>query len=70
MTLDQYLTKLEITDAEFAIKVEHDRTTVSRWRRGETKPDWKALKLIKRETGGCVMPNDFIDAQASEGAPA
>jgi hypothetical protein len=70
MTLDQYLTTMKMSDAAFGKKVGYDRTTVSRWRRCETRPDWHALKEIKQATGGCVMPNDFIGAPASEGAPA
>lgn len=60
MTLDEYLTSKEITDADFAKRIERDPGTVSRLRRGLTKPDWQTLPRILDATNGEVTPNDFL----------
>ena len=66
MTLDEYLTQHEITDAEFAKRIERDPGTVSRLRRGLTKPDWQTMPRIFDATNGAVTPNDFLPADATD----
>src|ERR1017187_6937829 len=60
MKLDVYLKSHDLTDARFAALVGCDRTTVMRWRRGKSQPDWGALRAIIEATSGAVTPNDFI----------
>lgn len=64
MTLTDYLKLRRLKDGEFAALVKRDRTTVSRWRKGETRPDWENLEAIAEATGGLVSPNDFLPIQA------
>ena len=68
MTLDQYLTDAKITDAAFAVLIDRDPATVSRLKRGLTKPDWITLDRIREATGGLVMPNDFLPADENASA--
>lgn len=60
MTLSDYLKHRRLTDAAFAKLVKRDRTTVLRWRKGETRPDWENLETIVKVTKGQVSPNDFL----------
>lgn len=64
MTLDEYLTSKNITDAAFAGIISRDPATVGRLRRGITKPDWETLPRIVEATEGAVTPNDFLPAPA------
>ena len=59
MKLATYLDEHGISDAEFAASVARDRSTVTRWRNGQT-PDAEAMRVIANVTGGQVTPNDFI----------
>src|SRR5205807_3050901 len=61
MTLNDYLTANGLTDADFADLIRRDRTTVLRWRRGTTQPDWSGLQAVLNATGGAVKPNDFLE---------
>ena len=60
MTLNEYLKLHDRNDADFAERIRRDRTTVSRWRRGITRPEWEDVEAIVKATGGAVSPNDFI----------
>lgn len=60
MKLAEYLEREGLTDAAFAALVRIDRSVVSRWRRGETRPDWCSLDRISAATRGEVTPNDFV----------
>ncbi len=60
MHLAQYMAETKLTDAAFAALIGRDRTSVMRWRKGETRPDWEALYKIVRETNGAVTPTDFL----------
>jgi DNA-binding transcriptional regulator YdaS (Cro superfamily) len=64
MHLDAYLSNREISNAAFAQLIGRDRTSVSRWRRGASIPDWTALKRITEATEGQVTANDFVEAGA------
>jgi transcriptional regulator with XRE-family HTH domain len=63
MTLSEFLTQQKMTDAQFAALVARDRSTVTRWRNGATRPDWKALDVIASVTGGKVSILDFFPSQ-------
>ena len=56
-----------ISDALFAKELGRDRTTVSRWRRGMTRPEWGDMQAIAKATKGFVNPNDFLsEPEAAE----
>lgn len=50
-----------ITDAFLAEKVGRERSTVTRWRLGRTKPDWEAMAALEKETAGAVTFRDFME---------
>lgn len=60
---DEYLLVNALTDSAFAELVKRDRTTVLRWRKGNTRPDGEGLEAISEATGGQVRPNDFFPEQ-------
>ncbi len=60
MKLDQYLKDNRLTDKEFGARIGRGQSSVTRLRRGETLPDWETARRISVETGGLVMPNDFL----------
>jgi transcriptional regulator with XRE-family HTH domain len=66
MKLSDYLSDHQLTDAEFAGQIGRDRTAVTRWRRGTTRPDWDALARILDVTDGAVTANDFAPADAAD----
>jgi DNA-binding transcriptional regulator YiaG len=51
--------KLELTQREFASRLNLDPITISRWERGVTKPSDLHRVLLARQAGG--HPNDFLD---------
>lgn len=62
MKLSDWMKKNRKTDAAMAELVGRDRTTVLRWRTGQTRPDWDALAVIERVTGRKVTATDFAKA--------
>jgi transcriptional regulator with XRE-family HTH domain len=70
MKLDEYLTRSGMTDAVFAEKINRDRSSVSRWRRNVSRPDWTALVAIAKATAGAVSANDFIANDRSPSRPS
>jgi transcriptional regulator with XRE-family HTH domain len=60
MRLAAYLELAKLTDAEFAAKVDCDRSTITRVRNGAT-PSPVLMQNIARETKGAVLPNDYFD---------
>lgn len=59
MRLSDYMDNKALTDAAFAEMVGRDRSQVTRWRRGQTRPDWAALARIEEATAGAVTAKDF-----------
>jgi transcriptional regulator with XRE-family HTH domain len=59
MTLAEFMETEKLTDAGLAEKVGRDRSNVTRWRRGDTKPDFDALVAIEKISGGKVTALDF-----------
>lgn len=68
MKLADYLRANAITDQEFADRIGRDRTTVLRWRAGETTPDLRTILLIGELTEGAVQPPDFVAAAKEDAA--
>lgn len=60
MTLDQFLSDQGMTNHAFGALVGRDASSISRLRRGETRPDWETVRLIYDATGGAVTANDFL----------
>jgi len=69
MKLAEYLAAHGMNDDDFALRVGRDRTTVLRWRKGRTQPDWAGMQAIMAATSGEVMPNDFISDDFQSEAP-
>lgn len=63
MTLSEFLASQNMTDAQFAELVNRDRSTVTRWRNGQTRPDWDAIAAIGAVTDGKVSALDFVNAK-------
>lgn len=61
MKLADYLSKEQLSDADFAKLVKCDRTTILRVRKGTHKPSDALKETIAIETGGLVQPNDYFD---------
>lgn len=66
MQLSSYLKKSGVTAAEFAKRIEVDKTTVYRYIRGERIPNRDALSKIMKETDGAVTANDFFCLGAAD----
>ncbi|MAW99548.1 MAG: hypothetical protein CMN72_07845 [Sphingomonas sp.] len=59
-TLDSYLKNEGISDADFALIIDRDRTTVSRLRRGRVRPTIELAHLIETQTRGAVPIRSWI----------
>lgn len=69
MRLSQYLAEQKQTPTAFARQLGVAHTTVMRWASGDVSPTMEWMEQIAQETGGAVMPNDFMrDAPSSEAA--
>lgn len=62
MTLDEYMKAKRLTDSDVASQVNRDRSTVTRWRLGRTRPDFDALIALEKMTKGKVSARDFAEA--------
>lgn len=65
MKLSTYMQMANIKDAQLAEKVGRERSTVTRWRRGETKPDFDAMMALEKVTEGAVTYRDFANAETA-----
>jgi transcriptional regulator with XRE-family HTH domain len=65
MTLDEYLTANKETAEAFAKRIGRATSTITRLRKGETRPDWGTADAITAATEGKVQPNDFSQRDAS-----
>lgn len=61
MKLSDYMTVNKLTDREVANAVSRDRSNVTRWRLGVTRPDFEALIALEQFTKGKVTAKDFMD---------
>ena len=60
MKLADYLASKQLKPASFAGIIGVPASTVSRWLKGERRPQLKSLAKIARETGDAVTANDFM----------
>jgi len=60
MDLSEWMKKKKLSDADLAAEVKTDRTTVSRWRRKKTRPDWQAIGVLETLSAGKVTARDFL----------
>lgn len=65
MKLETYLSEHELTDEAFAALINRNQSTVSRLKRGVTRPDWQTLAAIANATDGAVTANDFMPVPQS-----
>jgi len=61
MKLSKYLEVTGTTQRAFARKVDRTDSQISRWLRGERRPDWDSMLRIREVTEGVVTPNDFLE---------
>ena len=66
MTLQEFMEREKLDDAAFGALVGKDRSVVSRWRRGLTRPDWPMLPVIEKATRGDVTAQDFVHLEAAQ----
>lgn len=59
MDLTDFMRAEGLNDAALAIKVGVDRSNVTRWRRGDTKPGFDALVALEKFSEGKVTAKDF-----------
>lgn len=64
MKLAEWMTSESVDDEGMADRVGADRSTISRIRRGETRPSWPLVARIKAATGGAVSADDFLPDEA------
>lgn len=70
MKLEAFLSETGITNAAFGRQIGRDASSVSRLRRGETRPDWETAAKIAQATNGAVTANDFMPDLLGADAPA
>ena len=68
MQITDWLTKKDISDADFAARIGVSRQALWRYKSGERIPRPKILKRIQDETGGQVQPADFFAVQSEAAA--
>ncbi|WP_158295641.1 helix-turn-helix domain-containing protein [Crenalkalicoccus roseus] len=72
MTLQEYLQRHRLTQAEFGRIVGVRHATVSRWLAGKITPSFARLRRIEAVTGGAVTAASFcghLSCMADTGAP-
>lgn len=65
MTLSEWMEANGISDEGLAEKLEIDRSTVSRFRRGKLMPSNDTMRRIIEVTSGSVQPNSFFGLAAA-----
>jgi transcriptional regulator with XRE-family HTH domain len=60
-TLAQWMRENGISDQVLAAQLGVSRSTVSRLRRGVTKPSWDLIPALKQRTKGAVTSESFVD---------
>lgn len=66
MDLAEFMKSAEMSDAQLADLVKRDRSNVTRWRLGRTKPDFDALVAIEKISDGKVTARDFVQEVATQ----
>lgn len=62
MKLHEFMKTANLSDAALAEQVSRDRSTVTRWRNGKSRPDYDALVALAKITKGKVTAADFLEA--------
>ncbi|WP_336057345.1 hypothetical protein [Nitratireductor sp. CH_MIT9313-5] len=76
MKLAEYMTLTKKSDSSLSAEMKketgvvRDRSTISRWRRMETRPDWDAMKALTAVTRGAVTASDFFEIKGRKKANA
>jgi DNA-binding XRE family transcriptional regulator len=65
MKLDMWMASRGLTDDDVASLVKVDRTTISRLRRGLTKPSWELAAKLKGASKGAVIADDFFSGSVA-----
>lgn len=60
MTLDQWLIREQLTNAEFGRRIGLSEASISRIRRGEQDPSADTARLIVAETNNAVTHNELF----------
>lgn len=60
MTLTEYLKEHDLSPARFAADLAVSPSAVTRWIRGERRPDLESLAAIEKATKGKVGLADFL----------
>jgi len=68
MTLTEYMTNHNLSDAELASQVGCSVGAVRKWRYRERTPRPEQMRRIHEITAGAVTPNDFLVAASPEAA--
>lgn len=71
MKLADYMETAQLDDEAMAErvrtdKVRCDRTQISRYRRGERRPEWSIIERIAAVTKGAVTANDWMGMEAAQ----
>ncbi|WP_084398358.1 helix-turn-helix domain-containing protein [Henriciella aquimarina] len=69
MTLADWLTKNNLSDADFADRIGVSRQALHRYKTGARRPHADILTEIVKHTGGQVTANDFFNSKKEQGAP-
>lgn len=66
MKLSKYLEITKTSDSAFGDLVNRERSTVTRWRLGKTRPDLEVMMKIAVVTDGAVTASDFAKPETVE----
>ncbi len=64
MTLDEYMNKNGMKDAEMAEKLDVTVVSVGRYRNRKRRPTWEVMQRIIDVTQGAVTFQDFMEGAA------
>jgi hypothetical protein len=63
MQLHVFMAYNNLRDEDVARKIRRSRVAVNRWRRQIQRPDWAAIKALRKFSEGKVTAADFEDLQ-------
>ena len=64
MTLQDFMQAKDLDDHAVAALVNRDRSSVYRWRKGMSRPDFDALVALEKLSAGQVTASDFVKVAA------
>lgn len=68
--LSQFMESRGLSDEQVGAAIEVSRVTISRIRRGKSRPDWSTIRKLKEFSGGEITADDFQDLPTDEEARA